>query len=162
MVLLFNKIIYFFLSVQSQTLLAHPHLWVRLEASKFLGFILSALDTKRVEHLLKNPDDAPESGYIYSDPVNTLRSLTLDLIAQLYPDMTLEELSDEIVKNLAFIARLLQSLDVESVKIGESQNVPNETDKNNMFSFYWMVKKMRKIVNLEVTQSPKSTSVVST
>lgn len=136
-------------------------MWVRLAASQLLGFILSALDTEKVEHLLKNPDEAPESGYIYTDPVSTLRSLTLDLIAQLYPDMTLEELSDQIVKNLVFIARLLQSLDVGGVKSGENKEVPNETDKNNMFSLLWMVKKMRKSVNLEVTQSPKSVSVVS-
>ena len=148
----------FIVSVQSQSLLGHPHLWVRLAASQLLGFILAALDTEKVERLLKNPDESLDSGYIYSDPVDTLRSLTLDLIAQLYPDMTLEDLSDQVIKNLVFIAKLLKSTDT---KDKESEEIPNETDKINKLSLFWLVKKMRKIVNVEVSQSPKSTCVVS-
>ncbi|XP_043461043.1 small subunit processome component 20 homolog [Leptopilina heterotoma] len=135
---------------QSQSLLAHPHLWVRLGACQFLEFILATIDTKRVEKLLKNPDDN-ESGYIYSDPVNTLKSLTLDLIAQLHPEMNVEELSNQVVKNLVFIARLLKSLNPRYEKSEDNE----EADKSNSLSLLWLVKRMRRSVNMEVTQSPK-------
>ncbi|XP_051172265.1 small subunit processome component 20 homolog [Leptopilina boulardi] len=141
---------------QSQAQLAHPHLWVRLGASQFLEFILAATDIEKVEKLLLNPDDS-ESGYIYSDPVNTIKSLTLDLIAQLYPDMNVEELSDQVVKNLIFIARLLKS--VTTIRNKNENETETETDKTNPLSLLWLVKKMRRSVNMEVTQSPKSTCV---
>lgn len=137
--------------------MAHPHLWVRLGASQFLEFILAATDIEKVEKLLLNPDDS-ESGYIYSDPVNTIKSLTLDLIAQLYPDMNVEELSDQVVKNLVFIARLLKS--VTTIRNKNENETETETDKTNPLSLLWLVKKMRRSVNMEVTQSPKSTCVV--
>lgn len=132
-------------------------MWVRLGASQLLGFILADIDFQKVEKLLKNPDDT-ETGYIYSDPMNTLKSLTLDLIAQLYPGMILEELSDQIVKNLVFIARLLKSVTTKYVK---SEEATGDGDKINALSLLWLMKKMRRSVNIEVTQSPKSTSVVS-
>lgn len=145
----FNDHIHSF-AEQSQSLLAHPHLWVRLGACQFLEFILAAIDTKKVEKLLKNPDD-DESGYIYSDPVNTLRSLSLDLIAQLQPEMNVEELSNQVVKNLVFIARLLKSLNPRYEKSEDNE----ETEKTNSLSLLWLVKRMRRSVNMEVTQSPK-------
>lgn len=135
--------------------MAHPHLWVRLGACQFLEFILAAIDTKKVEKLLKNPDD-DESGYIYSDPVNTLRSLSLDLIAQLQPEMNVEELSNQVVKNLVFIARLLKSLNPRYEKSEDNE----ETEKTNSLSLLWLVKRMRRSVNMEVTQSPKLICVV--
>lgn len=138
----------------SQSLLAHPHLWVRLGATQLIGFILSVLDVEKIVELIKNPEDyATIDSYIYSNPVDTLRSLSLDLIAQLQPDMMFEELADQVVKNLIFVGRILKS--VES---------PNNEDINkdcNSLSLGWLMRRLRKSVNIEVIQAPKSISVVS-
>ncbi|KZC04815.1 Small subunit processome component 20 like protein, partial [Dufourea novaeangliae] len=95
----------------SQSLLAHPHTWVRLTASQMIGFILAVLDVDKVIDLLKNPEKCEtETGYMYSDPAATIKSLTLDLVGQLQPDMVFEELSEQSIKNLICIARILKSI----------------------------------------------------
>lgn len=142
----------YFISEYSQSLLAHPHLWVRLAAAQLIGFILAALDVDKVVEFLNNPEsDRIHKGYIYSKPVDTLKSLVLDLVAQLYPDMTFEQLADQVVKNLIFIAKMLKSITKESA-----------TKNKNNLSLPWLIRRLRKAVNIEITQAPQSTSVVRT
>ncbi|KAK2574916.1 hypothetical protein KPH14_002607 [Odynerus spinipes] len=142
----------------SQSLLAHPHMWVRLGATQLIGFILSVLDINKIVDLLENPEkELATDGYIYSNPVETLKSLTLDLIAQLQPDLMFEELADQVVKNLIFIARILQS-------IKGLPNTVNSTDENedkdgNSLCLSWLMRRLRKSINIEVIQAPKSISV---
>lgn len=142
----------------SQSLLAHPHIWVRLAAAQLIGFILTSVDVDKVAEFFNDPtDDEDQDNYVYSRSADTLRSLILDLVAQLYPDMTFEELADQVVKNLIFIARILKSLK-ESVTEDEEGNEGKERNKN--LSLPWLVRRLRKAVNMEITQAPKSTSVV--
>ncbi|KMR04659.1 small subunit processome component 20-like protein [Lasius niger] len=143
----------------SQSLLSHPHFWVRLAAAQFIGFVLTALDVDKIVELLNNPEnDKEQEGYIYSSPVDTLKSLILDLIAQLYPDMTFEELADQVVKNLIFIAKILKSIKISSVQC-DKQDDENTAKDNNNLSLSWLIRRLRKAVNIEITQAPKSTSV---
>lgn len=152
----------YFISEYSQSLLAHPHLWVRLAAAQLIGFILATLDVDKVVELLNNPkSDRVHEGYMYSKPVDTLKSLILDLVAQLYPDMTFEQLADQVVKNLIFIAKILKSVTGSSVKNDEEDN-GNKAKASNRLSFPWLISRLRKAVNIEIIQTPKSTSVVST
>lgn len=110
--------------------------------------------------LLNNPeDDKVHEGYMYSKPADTLKSLILDLVAQLYPDMTFEQLADQVVKNLIFIAKMLKSVPEFTVK-NDEQNDENKAKNNNNLSFPWLIRRLRKAVNIEITQAPKSTSVV--
>ena len=117
--------------------------------------------------LLDNPEECEkENGFLYSDPMETLRSLSLDLAAQLQPDMQFEELADQVVKNLIFVARVLKNLKTEyrgEIKKNE-ESVENEELGHSVenISILWLIRRMRKCVNVEVTQAPKSTSVVST
>lgn len=129
--------------------MAHPHLWVRLAAAQLIGFILAALDVDKVVGFLNNPEsDRIHEGYMYSKPADTLKSLILDLVAQLYPDMTFEQLADQVVKNLIFIAKVLKSV------------TGSATKNSNNLSFPWLIRRLRKAVNIEITQAPQSTSVV--
>ncbi|XP_012286717.1 small subunit processome component 20 homolog [Orussus abietinus] len=142
----------------SQSLLAHPHLWVRLASTQMIGFILAALDVKRVVELLENPEKCTlDDGYMYSDPMNTIKTLSLDLIAQLHPDMMCDEFADQVVKNLIFISRLLRSV---KPKLEDTKETSNEDEHNASYvSLIWFVKRLRKAVNMEVAQAPKSISV---
>ncbi|XP_015598459.1 small subunit processome component 20 homolog [Cephus cinctus] len=142
----------------SQSLLAHPHLWIRLAACQLLGFILAALDIDLVAEHLKKPDQCdPDSGYIYCDPINTIRSLVLDLAAQLHPEMTFEELADQVVKNLIFIARVIKDVGSKTAKDEDENEI--EKNSSNDISLLWLVKRMRKVINIEITQAPKSTGM---
>lgn len=142
--------------------MAHPHIWVRLAAVQLIGFILAALDIDKVVGLLNNPESDEShthKGYMYSKPVDTIRTLTLDLVAQIHPDMTFEELMDQVVKNLIFIAKILKSVNKLTVKNNERNDESKMKDSNNL-SLPWLIRKLRRAVNLEITQAPKSISVV--
>lgn len=144
----------------SQSLLAHPHTWVRLAASQMIGFILAALDIDKIIELLENPEKCgTENSYMYSDPAGTIRSLTLDLIAQLQPDMMLEELADQTVKNLIFITKILKSVKTVTTVAVDEDNKATDTD-NNQLSLSWLVRRLRRSVNIEITKAPKSITVV--
>jgi U3 small nucleolar RNA-associated protein 20 len=137
--------------------LAHPHLWVRLAASQLLGFIIAALDVDKIISLINNRENCDcHDGYIYSDPIEQLRSLILDSAAQLQPDTEFEELYDQIIKNLIFIARLLKISNVNS----DNSCKENENNKHDI-TLLWLLKRLRKCINLEITQAPRSTIVVS-
>ncbi|KYN12679.1 Small subunit processome component 20 like protein [Trachymyrmex cornetzi] len=143
----------------SQSLLAHPHLWVRLAAAQMIGFILTTFDVDKIVELINNPDNNKiYEGYMYSKPVETVKSLILDLMAQLYPDMTFEKLADQVVKNLIFIAKMLKSITGSVAKNDEEDN-GNKAKNSNNLSFFWVIRRFRKVVNIEITQAPKSTSV---
>ncbi|XP_012255555.2 small subunit processome component 20 homolog [Athalia rosae] len=144
------------LAAHSQSLLAHPHLWVRLAAAQLIGFILAATDADKVATLLENPsENVGRNGFIYADPIPTLKSLALDLTAQLQPDLLFEDLADQVVKNLIFVARVVKSVGIkDQKKLDDYSNADNDIER---ISLFWLVKRMRKVVNLEVTQSPKST-----
>lgn len=155
-----QKISLYFISEYSQSLLAHPHLWIRLAAAQMIGFILTTLDVDKIVELINNPNsDKVYEGYMYSKPVETVKSLILDLVAQLYPDMTFEQLADQVVKNLIFIAKMLKSVTGSAAKNDEQDDGNKATNSNNL-SFLWLIRRLRKVVNIEITQAPKSTSVV--
>lgn len=117
---------------------------------------MTDLDIDKVTRLFNSPDECDANdGYMYANPVETLRSLTLDLTGQLQTEVSFEQLTDQVVRNLIFIAKILHS-------IGSRNDETNETDvKNtNELSLLWLMRKLRKAVNVEVTQTPKSTNVV--
>ncbi|KAJ8922426.1 hypothetical protein NQ315_004372 [Exocentrus adspersus] len=129
------------LATQAQTLLAYPHDWVRLGAAQFLGFVLSALDVERLRKLLVSNES--DCGYLYSDPTNAVKSLALDLCDQLQVDGIKTDLAEQVVKNLVFVARVLE-------------RVPLNSSEDKKINLLWLTKRMRKIVNTEVVSNPSS------
>lgn len=122
-----------------QTLLAHPHDWVRLTAAQFLGFVLSSLDVKNLQELLANNKSA--SGYLHSNPINDIKSLSLDLCDQLHPQCIRSDLAEQVIKNLVFVARVLEIVPI---------------DNSNKINLLWLAKRMRKVVNMEIVETPTS------
>lgn len=128
-----------------QTLLAHPHEWVRLAASQFLGYVLSSLNLTNLEELVLRNQSGDTAMFLHADPKNSIKSLALDLCAQLQPGAVKTEFAEQLIKNLVFVARVLQ-------------NVPiNEEKTENKFNLLWLTKRMRKIVNTEVVETPTNT-----
>lgn len=106
---------------------------------------------------MNNPNECdPENGFVYSEPADKLRSLILDSTAQLQPETEFEELYDQVIKNLVFVARLLKITSTEH----ENENKEEENNKSEL-SLLWLLKRLRKCINLEVSQAPRSTVVVS-
>lgn len=134
------------LAVHIQTLLSYPHEWVRLSAAQFLGYVLSTIDVELLAQLLLT-GESKENGYLYIDPENALKSLSLDLCAQLN-STTKSELAEQVIKNLIFVARVLQNVPIKL----SNENV-------NKLNLLWLTKRMRKIVNSEIVENSTSTVI---
>lgn len=79
---------------QCQVLLAYPHLWVRLKAAKIIGSVLSAIDVKELDVVVKQKIDS-DRGFIYYQTEGTLKSIVLDLCAQFTPSVT-KEMAEQV------------------------------------------------------------------
>nr|CAI5867718.1 unnamed protein product [Callosobruchus analis] len=76
---------------------------------------------------------------IEDDPENSIKTLTLDLCDQLQPGVT-NQLAEQVVKNLVFIARVLQHIPLKA------------SDNETKLNMLWLAKRMRKIVNSEIVE----------
>ncbi|XP_044750615.1 small subunit processome component 20 homolog [Coccinella septempunctata] len=132
------------LASHCQTLLNYPHDWVRLAACQFIGFVLSITDIGHLSNLLIN-GESDSSGYLSSDPHGSLKSLTLDLCDQLQPENLKTDLAEQVIKNLVFVARVLQ-------------NIPLKEEESDVMqiNLLWLCKRLRKSVNMEVVQCSSS------
>lgn len=126
------------IGVHVQTLLNYPHDWVRLAAAQFIGFILNSLDVNTLSNLIK--EEKTQIGYLYNNPLEGIKSLTLDLCSQLQPSVK-SNLAEQVIKNLVFIARILNNI------------------KNDKINLFWLAKRMRKIVNTEIIETPSNTTL---
>ena len=62
---------------------------------------------------------------------------------------------------MVFLGRVLKNVSVEGQRDEtEEQDSKEESDKQTKLSLLWMIRRMRKIVNVEIVQAPKSTAVV--
>lgn len=147
------------LAYEAQKLLAYEHVWVRLNAVKILEFVLNNIDIKRIQKQLLNPiteqtsnvdngDD--DENRIYSNPQIELKSLILDLCAQLIPNETDVDMTEQVFKNLLYIANILQI-------------IPLTNDENEkVINIIWLIRRIRRIINAEVAKAPQSIIFVST
>lgn len=130
-----------------QRLLSYPHEWVRLASTQFIGYVLSVLNITHLSELLQNKTYDPK-GYLYSNPSSSVKSLTLDLCDQLQPGSIKPELAEQVVKNLVFMARVLQNISGD-----------DSDDMEKPLTLLWLTRRMRKIINFEIVQASKSTTL---
>jgi hypothetical protein len=62
---------------------------------------------------------------------------------------------------LVFLGRVLKNVSVEghTEETGE-QDSEEQSDNQTKLSLLWIIQRMRKIVNVEIVQAPKSTATV--
>lgn len=151
------------LAYESQKLLAHEHTWVRLNALRMLQNIMQSIDVDQVNKMLISNERRPiQSNFIYSNPEQELKSLTLDLCAQLIPDQTDSELASEVTTILLLIANMLKDLpfaNTNEVDDGDDEDTkPNARKKINL---PWLFRRLRYVIHAEVAKAPQSTVLVS-
>lgn len=63
---------------------------------------------------------------------------------------------------MVFLGRVLKNVSVEGhTEETEEQDSEEQSDSLTKLSLLWMIRRMRKIVNVEIIQAPKSTAMVS-
>lgn len=178
------------LAYESQKLLAYEHVWVRQSAARALDNILARLDVDRVRDILCNGrpaqnDEAAEMeedaedgvaaannggmDFIYSNPRQQLKSLALDLCAQLLPEVTDEEMAAQVTKNLLYVANLIRDVTLEkqtsATAAGDDDDAdghePHADDEPKAINMVWLIRRMRYVVHAEVAKAPHSIVLVS-
>lgn len=160
------------LAYESQKLLAYEHVWVRLNAAKALDIILSRLDVERVQQTLvagrpsvRDEDGSDDSlvrmDFIYSNPRQQLKSLCLDLCAQLLPEVTDAEMAAQVTKNLLYVANLLKVVTLEKQEDINAEDPEEGVGEAKAINLLWLIRRMRYVVHAEVAKAPHSTVLVS-
>lgn len=91
-----------------------------------------------------------------------LESLALDLITQLQSKYLTDELANQIIKNMVFIAKVAKLLsDKESSSDSVEQKGQRGSKGKKCLSLRWLVKKMVREANHEAVNQPKTTIKVS-
>lgn len=136
------------ISSQVQTLLSHPHEWVRLGASQFLGCIFASINPEHISNAISNNESSDENCILLFEDNTSykVKSLTLDLCDQLQPLDLKEEFAEQIVKNLVYLARVLRHI--------PNDPKPKTEDEEGGVSLLWLARKLRKSVNIEIAQTP--------
>ncbi|XP_034650089.1 LOW QUALITY PROTEIN: small subunit processome component 20 homolog [Drosophila subobscura] len=146
--------------------LGHEHNWVRCNAAKLLTHLLAHYDYAYVGQQLvgvKREDGEEKSlEFIYAQPAQDIKSLVLDLCAQVTPGETAQEMIDELSKILLFVGHMLRDVpfSLKQEKDLEAQEDEEELERKptNKINLNWLVRNIRFLVNKEVTKAPHDTS----
>lgn len=159
------------LAYESQRLLAHEHNWVRCNAAKIISHIIGSFDFpligRKLAQIHSEEDEAKKIklDFIYLNPEYDIKSLVLDLCAQMIPGDTAQPMIDEIVKIFLYIATMLRDVPfkVKKERDEEEEEEPQEDHKESLtkINLNWLLKNIRFLINKEVAKAPHSTSIVS-
>lgn len=159
------------LAYKSQKLLGYEHVWVRLNALKALQLIMRNIDSDEIQHKLitgkTKKNRSNQLDYLYTNSEQEIKSLTLDLCAQLIPEQTDKEMADEVTTILLFVANILKNVpigavsyerDVDDVDDAEKDSGPNDKHKVNL---PWLLRRLRYVIHAEVAKAPQNIILVS-
>lgn len=150
------------LAYEAQKLLAYGHMWVRFNAAKIIDIILSNIDADVVRTVLQNDDNGVSAAtvkmdYLYGNPKSELKSLSLDLCAQMIPDETDADMANQVVKNMLYIANIVKDISLANAPL---HDVDGERDGRTL-NLSWLIRRMRYVVHAEIAKAPHSIVLVS-
>ncbi|XP_033152449.1 small subunit processome component 20 homolog [Drosophila mauritiana] len=149
------------LAYGSQRLLNHDHNWVRCNAAKLLTHIVAHYDFAYIGQQLSGikleVGAKKELNFIYAQPAEDIKSLVLDLCAQVTPGETAQEMIDELSKILLFVGHMLR--DVPFSLKQEKNDDEEEREPVNKISLTWLVRNIRFLINKEVAKAPHDISI---
>lgn len=179
------------LAYVSQKLLAYEHAWVRFNACKVIGQILQSIDFELLRDYLGDALNAADNDgeeeeeesdeqqqqrrqqtkrlYLYSNPQSEIKSLVLDLCAQLRPDSADADMAEEVMKNLLIIAVILRDVPLNVLARGggaegEGEGEPvveEERTAIKSLNLIWLIRRVNYIANSEVIHTPHAILLVS-
>jgi len=141
--------------------LLHPHAWVSLVSSRLLGLLFAAWKPEELVAGFQKGNISID--YLQEDLPGKVAKLCDDLCSQLRSPLLDNELGEQIVKNLVFLAKTLQILhseNVSRVENGQDEPVGGEgtvTEEEGPFTLKDLLNNMNKLATLEASQTPKHT-----
>ncbi|XP_034333284.2 small subunit processome component 20 homolog [Magallana gigas] len=135
--------------------LGYEHMWVQLASCQLIGLLFAAWTP---EEILQPAEKSVQTDFINTDSINKLESLAVDLITQLQSKYLTDELANQIIKNMVFIAKVAKLLsDKESSSDSVEQKGRRGSEGKKCLSLRWLVKKMVREANHEAVNQPKTT-----
>ncbi|KAL0280213.1 UNVERIFIED_CONTAM: hypothetical protein PYX00_001577 [Menopon gallinae] len=157
-----------------QSLLCHPHEWVRLASMQFLGSLFNSIDPSQVAKVLNGKKVKTQLSFLQPSSLRRrIRSLILDHVSQLIPNAEIgQEFIEQVTKNLVYFARVLKDVsktegvnneeeedeedDEEEEMVNEEEREEDSKEESKNLSILWLIRKMRRIVNREIVETPLS------
>lgn len=138
--------------------LLHPHSWVRLVSSRLFGLLFAAW---KPEDLVTGYQRGSSlNSYLTKDLPGKVSKLCDDFCTQLHSPLLENELGEQIVKNLVFLAKTLQLLELQNEgggKHGQENEECISAGDGTTFSLAILLSNMNKLATQEASQTPKQT-----
>ncbi|XP_015925192.1 small subunit processome component 20 homolog [Parasteatoda tepidariorum] len=126
-------------------LILYPHMWVRLAASQLFGLLLSVYSVDEVQAAICNQNG---ESFIYLNNRQKLRDLSADFCTQLQSPYLNEKLSEQVIRNLVYLAKVISILP-------ETTNEEEDGDCVQV-TLGWMIRKLCREVKKEVAEQPST------
>ena len=159
-----------------QQLLRHPHAWVRLYSCRLFGFLfahipadqlVSGEDSSKTKTSSRKRSHASlEELYLVSSPAGTISRLARSFLSQLSSDEVTSELSQQVIKNLVYVARVLCLSKTASNDCAEDGEDGDDLDEDEdsavkLVDLAWLVNRMIRIAKYEAGHSQRQSAKVS-
>ena len=126
--------------------LKHPHVWIRTLSARLVGTLLGWHDVDDLAAHVTNPSREISPTYLLCPEIAArLRSLASTSVEQLQSDMLDNQLADQVMKNLVFIAKVTNRIPA---------SVQEEDANNTAPTLTWLTGKLRREINAEVKLRP--------
>nr|XP_039257179.1 small subunit processome component 20 homolog [Styela clava] len=137
-----------------ETVLLHPHMWVRIIATQILGTVFSSWDP---ETLATSSSDIKCCSYLTADVTTKLKTLSIIFSQQIQSPVLDPNLTDQCIKNLLFIIRV-QYIIVKNKKtlVGMADSVDDTQNRKNPIHHLFL--QLSKTAKLEAANNIKETS----
>ena len=128
--------------------LQHPHVWIRTLSARAVGTLLGWHKAEQVAaHIASPADDSVRTYLTCPEAASRLRSLASESIAQLQSSLLDQQLADQVVKNMVFIAKVAIRIPDAGEQASELATAPP--------SLPWLTGKLRREIHAEVALRPK-------
>lgn len=153
-----------------KTYLTHDHLWVRLISCQLFGHLFAAqtlddlLDSTKKTYFTFSTDNKfikvslklyATQSFLNSQEIFfsffQIRDLIDAFCVQLKSPVLDNELAEQIVKNLAFMAKIINRCE------SELENPSHAVELGHDMNMIWLIKKMLKEAKFELVNKPKET-----
>lgn len=166
------------LAYESQKLLGYEHVWVRLNALKALQLIMRNIDSDDIQQKLitgkTKRNRSNQLDYLYTNSEQEIKSLILDLCAQMIPEQTDKEMADGVTTVLLFIANILKNVPIGAAVScerdadadddddgdGDGEKDSGANDKRRV-NLPWLLRRLRYVIHAEVAKAPQNIILVS-
>ncbi|XP_068744813.1 small subunit processome component 20 homolog [Montipora capricornis] len=140
--------------------LLHAHSWIRLVSSRLLGLLFAAC--KAEELVIGFQSGKTSVNYLQEDLPGKVAKLCRDMCTQLRSPLLDNELGEQIVKNLVFLAKILQILHTEDDPGTKNYREDTAATKENGnrredLTLKDVLYNVNKLATLEASKTPKQT-----